>query len=195
MKRRYDWITQQTQKTGAPNGKFWEKGLKPTKTSVKLSEAILSIFGDCWEKMYPFLTPSKTDGRVPNQQGTTYNLQPDLLGSFAEDVYVQTLNYGPLWVWPKGKFRPSVQGWWGFSVWHITHIVAILDIKYYFFHISQPTKFASRTDMILRNRSIGFPLKRGHGWTDLKGIKTDCNCAFQSSFLLFVKFDITLGKH
>ena len=170
MKRRYDWITQQTQKTGAPNGKFGEKGLKPTTTSVKLSEAILSIFGDCWEKMYPFLTPKKTDGRVPNQQGTTYNLQPDLLGSFAGGAG------------------------WGCSVWHITHIVAILDIKYYFFHISQPAKFASRTD-ILRNRSIGFPLKRGHGWTDLKGIKTDCNCAFQSSFLLFVKFDITLGKH
>ena len=55
--------------------------------------------------MYPFLTPRKTDGRVPNQQGTTYNLQPDLLGSFAEDVYVQTLNYGPLWVWPKGKIQ------------------------------------------------------------------------------------------
>ena len=29
----------------------------------------------------------------------------------------------------------------------------------------------------------------------MKEIETDCNCAFQSSFLLFVKFDITLGKH
>ena len=38
-------------------------------------------------------------------QPTTYNLQPDLLGSFAEDVYVQTLNYGPLWVLPKGKIQ------------------------------------------------------------------------------------------
>ena len=29
----------------------------------------------------------------------------------------------------------------------------------------------------------------------MKEIETDCNCAFQSSFLLFVKFDITLEKH
>ena len=29
----------------------------------------------------------------------------------------------------------------------------------------------------------------------MKEIERDCNCAFQSSFLLFVKFDITLGKH
>ena len=30
---------------------------------------------DCWEKIYLFLTPSKTRGRVPNQQGapTTCN--------------------------------------------------------------------------------------------------------------------------
>ena len=201
MKRRYDWITQQTQKTGAPNGKFGGKGLKPTTTSVKLSEAILSIFGDCWEKCIRSSPPERLMEEFPTSkvQPTTYNLQPDLLGSFAEDVYVQTLNYGPLWVWPKGKiqtFSWGVVGGGGLgcSVWHITHIVAILDIKYYFFHISQPAKFASRTN-ILRNRSIGFPLKRGHGWTDLKGIKTDCNCAFQSSFLLFVKFDITLGKH
>ena len=39
------------------------------KAWIKLSEAILSILGDCWEKMYLFLTPSKTDGRVPSQQG------------------------------------------------------------------------------------------------------------------------------
>ena len=36
---------------------------------MKLSEAILSILGDCWEKIYLFLTPSKSDGRVPSQQG------------------------------------------------------------------------------------------------------------------------------
>ena len=42
---------------------------------IKLSEAILSILGDCWENIYLFLTPSKTGGRVPSQQGapTTCN--------------------------------------------------------------------------------------------------------------------------
>ena len=47
------------------------------KVGIKLSEAILSILRDCWEKTYLFLTsPSKTDGRVPSEQGapTTCNL-------------------------------------------------------------------------------------------------------------------------
>ena len=40
------------------------------KVGIKLSEAILSILRDCWEKTYLFLmSPSKTDGRVPSQQG------------------------------------------------------------------------------------------------------------------------------
>ena len=81
---------------------------KRPKTNNNISKAFWSHFKHFRRllgKMYPFLTPRKTDGRVPNQQGTTYNLQPDLLGSFAEDVYVQTLNYGPVWVWPKGKIQ------------------------------------------------------------------------------------------
>ena len=36
--------------------------------------------------MYLFLTPSKTDGRIPSQQGEPDSLQPDLLGSFPADV-------------------------------------------------------------------------------------------------------------
>ena len=45
---------------------------------MKLSEAILSIF--FWKiKIYLFLTPSKTDGRVARQKA-------DLLGSFTADV-------------------------------------------------------------------------------------------------------------
>ena len=57
----------------------------------KASEDILSIFGDCWEKCYPFLTPSKADRRVPRQQGTTY---------------IMFKHYWPVWVWPKrgGRF-------------------------------------------------------------------------------------------
>ena len=52
------------------------------KVGIKLSEAILSILKDCWEKTYLFLmSPSKTDGRVPSQQGApTTPVQPDLLG-------------------------------------------------------------------------------------------------------------------
>ena len=174
MKRRYDWITQQTQKTGAPNGKFWEKGLKPTTTSVKLSEAILSIFGDCWEKMYPFLTPRKTDGRVPNQQGTTYNLQPDLLGSFAEDVYVQTLNYGPLWVLPKGKIQTFSWGvgGGGWSFWHITHSSYSRHQILFLPHLP-PSKNLPQEQIFWGTDPLNFPWKEGtdgQAWRRLKRI-------------------------
>ena len=56
---------------------------------MKLSEAILSILGECWEK-FMFLTPSETDGRVPNQQGapTTYILTR---WEVSQQTYVQTL--------------------------------------------------------------------------------------------------------
>ena len=45
---------------------------------------MIKHFGRLLGKMYLLLTPSQTDGRVLSQQGvpTTYNLQPDLLGSF-----------------------------------------------------------------------------------------------------------------
>ena len=44
--------------------------------------------GDCWEKMYLFLTP--TEGRVPSQQGapTTCNLT---YLEVSQQTYVQTL--------------------------------------------------------------------------------------------------------
>ena len=39
-------------------------------------------------KIYLILTPRKTDEEVPSQQGapSTFNLQPDLLGSFPPEV-------------------------------------------------------------------------------------------------------------
>ena len=55
-----------------------------------------------------------------SSQPARYNLQPDLLGSFAEDVYVQTLNYGPLWVLPKGKIQTFSWGVEG-GVEFLTH--------------------------------------------------------------------------
>ena len=72
--------------------------------------------------MYLFLTPSKTDGRVPNQQ-------PDLLGRFPADVPVCPDITGQLgvvrgqnssvgggggkiakWVWAKGDIYPFNEG-------------------------------------------------------------------------------------
>ena len=74
--------------TGAPNGKF-----RDNKAWIKLSEAIFSILGNCWEK---FVTPSKTDERVPSQQGapTTCNLT-------YREVSQRRMSkpYLPVWVW------------------------------------------------------------------------------------------------
>ena len=52
-----------------------------------MNKAFRSHFGRLLGKMYLFLTPSNTDGRVPNQEGapTTCNLTY-LLGSFTADV-------------------------------------------------------------------------------------------------------------
>ena len=43
-------------------------------------------------KIYLFLTPSKTSGRVPSQQGAPTDLQPDLLASFPADVCPDTMS-------------------------------------------------------------------------------------------------------
>ena len=63
-----------------------KKNNNNNKAWIKISEVILSILGRLLGKMYLFLTPSKTDGRVPSQQGAPMNLQPDLPGSFPADV-------------------------------------------------------------------------------------------------------------
>ena len=57
--------------------KILRKRLKNNKKArIKISEAILSILGDCWEKIYLFLIASKTNEEVSSQQGapSTCNL-------------------------------------------------------------------------------------------------------------------------
>ena len=90
--------------------------------------------------MYLFLTPSRTDGRVPSQRRCTYNLQPDLLGSFPADVYPDITGqfgsgHNPSFIFPK---CPSQQ------------------------------KFARRTN-IMRNISIGCPCDKIHPSPDRFG--------------------------
>ena len=53
-------------------------------------KTILSTLGDCWEKIYLLLTPSKSDGRVSSQQGApaTCNLN---YWEVYQQTYVQTL--------------------------------------------------------------------------------------------------------
>ena len=60
---------------------------------LTLSLCVVTSIGRLLEKMYVFLTPSKTDGRVPRQQGvpTTCNLT---YWGVSQQTYLQTLLTG-----------------------------------------------------------------------------------------------------
>ena len=66
-------------------------------------------FGRLLGKIYQFLTPSKSDERVPSQHGaptcTPWNVT---YWEVSQETYVQTLPVTGYWVWGhKEKFRPS----------------------------------------------------------------------------------------
>ena len=65
------------------------------KAWIKLSEAILSILGDYWEKFICSSLPTRLTEKFPASK-CTYNLQPDLLVKFR--------------VWPKGNIHPFSWG-------------------------------------------------------------------------------------
>ena len=71
---------------GHPTGNVEKKTLKQQQSVNKVFWDYFKHFGRLLEKNYLFLTPSKTDGRVPSQQ--PYNLQPDLLGSFIGPIQI-----------------------------------------------------------------------------------------------------------
>ena len=106
----------------------------------KASWSHFKHFGRLLGKIYLFLTPSKTDGRVPSQQGatTTCNLTywevsqqhvwPDITGQVE---YGHKAKFRPLvgggdwvgrWVWPKGENYLFSGGKWGRGFWQITII-------------------------------------------------------------------------
>ena len=69
------------------NNKAWKK----------LSEAILSIFGDCWKKFICSSLPARQKEEFPASKVYILNLQPDLLGSFPADIlYVKKNCFLPM---------------------------------------------------------------------------------------------------
>ena len=92
-------------------------------------------FGRLLGKIYLFLTPSKTGGRVPSQQGalTTCNLTYRKFPSRR-----MSRHYWPVWVCSQGKIKDfrwgggdgtTIRNWVGTEVSDKQHIAAILDIK------------------------------------------------------------------
>ena len=86
------------------------------KAWIRLSEAILSILGDCWEKFIcSSYSRSKTDGRVLNQKvaPTTCNLTNVRRGRRAKLRPSVEGGGGGVekWVWPKGEIHPFSGGW------------------------------------------------------------------------------------
>ena len=105
--------------TGALNGKFWEKHLK-------------SIYA-FWEiaGKNSFVSLSQQDWWESSQPAkSTYNLQPDLLGSFPAASRRMSRHYCPLRVWAnRVKFSPSVRWGGGGALADKYHIPATLDNK------------------------------------------------------------------
>ena len=99
--------------TGALNGKFWEKHLK-------------SIYA-FWEiaGKNSFVSLSQQDWWESSQPAkSTYNLQPDLLGSFPAASRRMSRHYCPVRVWAnRVKFSNSVRGGGGggSGCWQIPH--------------------------------------------------------------------------
>ena len=91
------------------HGKSCEKDLKQQQSKNKAFWNHFEHFGRLLGKMYLFLTPSKTDGRVHSQQGapTTYNL---IYWEFSQHTCVQTL-LASLGVLGVVKARKSVFQW------------------------------------------------------------------------------------
>ena len=96
--------------TGALNGKFWDN-----KAWIKLSEAILSILGNCWEKCICSSLPVKL---MKEFRANKVHLQPAiwLTGKFSRRRMSRP--YWPVWVWSQGKIDPfSWRGGGGRGFW------------------------------------------------------------------------------
>ena len=90
-----------------PTGNFGKKTWKQQQSVNKAFWSHFKHFGRLLGKMYLFLTPSKTDGSVPSQQGapTTCN---QTYWEVSQQTYFQTLITGQfelVWVWSKGNVQ------------------------------------------------------------------------------------------
>ena len=138
---------------GALNGKFWEKDLN---TTIKHEQSFLKSLKAFWEiagkMIYLFLTPGKTDGRVPSQQGapTTCNLTYwdvfpaivclDVTGQFGyghrEKLSPSVTNSTyQLFETPKNQIPSDT-----LNCLFPSNTFTFLPRTYYFFQISQPAK-------------------------------------------------------
>ena len=81
------------------------------KAGIKLSEAILRILGDCWEKCICSSLPARLMEEFP---ASKVHLQPStwLTGKFPSRR--MSRYYCLVWVWGRRvKFSPSLRGRWG----------------------------------------------------------------------------------
>ena len=89
-------------------GNFEKRPKTNNKGWIKLSEAHLSILGDCWEKLICSSLPASLMEEFPASKVHLY-VHPEtwLTGKFIKRRISR--HYWPVWVWGhKEKFRPSV---------------------------------------------------------------------------------------
>ena len=102
---------------GHPMGNFEKRPKTNSKAWIKLSEAHLSILGDCWKKFICSSLPASLMEEFPASK-VHLHVHPEtwLTGKFTRRRI--SIYYWPVWVWGhKEKFRPSVcwcvGGGWG----------------------------------------------------------------------------------
>ena len=142
-------------------------------------------FGRLLAKSYLFLTPGKTDRRVPSEQGAPTICNRLTYQEVSHQTYVQTLLaslgvvIGQNSALSLGKAvkvgGATIKNWVGTEVSDKWHIAAIPDIKssqppciacfpgslsfqgHIFFKSPSQQKLACRADILIRNRSNGCP--------------------------------------
>ena len=106
---------------------------------IKLSEAILSILGGCWKKVFRTTLPASLMEEFP---ASKVHLQPAtwLTGKFPRRR--MSRHQRPVGSGHRAKLSPSVgRGGEGFrQTAHSSYLSAILQRAYYFFQIFQPKK-------------------------------------------------------
>ena len=123
-------------------------------------------FGRLLAKIYLFLTPSKTDGRVPS-----YNLQPDLLGSFPADVCPDiSASFG---CGHRAKFSPYIKSN------PVRHHELSISLQHFPSKdiLLVPSLPASKNLKSLRNGSIGCPCKGPKTWVQCQFFRAG-KCGF-----------------
>ena len=156
---------------GTQRGSLRKRPENNNKVCLMLSEAILSILGDCWENLICSTLPARLMGEFPASK-VHLHLATWLTGKLPS--WSLSSHYWPVWVWAEGGTFQWGEGGEGregglltnntFQLFYnSTHFSpATLSFQgHYFVQISQPAKIGLEEQIFLRNRWLVAP---GQSW-------------------------------